>query len=1379
MRILEIGAGTGGATLQLLEHCSPYGERFASEYAFTDLSSGFFEVARISTLKKWAHMLTFKTLDLEKDPIAQGFKEHGYDLILASNVVHATKSLTQSLGHMHRLLKPGGVIGLVEVVKVVPLHNMTFGLLPGWWAGVEDGRVSSPLQSVEQWNNRFIDASFTGVDLVAYDFPEPARHCAFITSTAISHPTTNGHQASRFQVLSGIPEGYAGDYVCANLHEDLSMRGFQASSREWSDTTVDDLCSYIILDSADKPLLTHASPDQFDIITSLITKASKLYWITFADGGVGIVPDHAVTVGLARTARSESDSLLFFTLDVQDSVNHHQEDVFRAVSDFIVLTEAKIATDQPLEFEYMLRDGKLHIQRFVPDTRLDKVLSNESDRDEVEECLFYQQERPLRVHVEKPGLLSSLTFVDAGDEMIKELKDNEVEIQAFAWGVNFKDVFIALGQMKATQTMVGECAGIITRVGSQFVSQFERGDRVAVMAAPAYSSLTRTNGNFVYKIPESMSFTNAASIPVAFATAYYSLVDCANLRKGQNVLIHAASGGLGQAAVMISQYLGATVFATVGSSVKRQLLMDNYGIPESHIFSSRTTNFQAGVMRLTGGEGVDVILNSLSGDALDATWKCVAKMGTFVEVGKTDIYRRNKLSMEPFDKNVRFASVDLIVLSQTRPKAAHDLLRRIFAHLGSGHFSPLPVTTLPISDIEQAFRFIQARKHTGKIVLEAHSNSMVKARTQPLRLHSDGTYVIIGGLGSLGRVLCRHLQARGARYIAILSRRDLSEDSREDLEKALSEESHSMVKVVTCDILDSSQVSQAAVELRDAFPPVRGVIQAAMVLADRTLSQMSVKDFQAALKPKYDGTKNVANSFARDSLDFFIMLSSIALVIGLRGQANYSAGNAYMDMFVHSQVSQGRNFISLNLPLLKDSDAMSEERMGFVTRQGCQSVSMEPVMSLIDYAMRRASQDGCNQIAFGISAQSMLERGENGVRIPPLLSHIFAKGQQLSPNSSQIVECSLEDSISHATSMMEAVGLILDAIKEKVSSLIAADSQELSLDAPITDLGLDSLVAIELKNWITKTLRAVIQTSDIMDSPSLRSLAKLVLQRSAIVKTDTKAPVEGEIMVESVTNVEYASKKVSAANSDIELPKFPLHPLETTMQVFMESIAHLGNDQELETTRETITALLKPGGIGRSLHARLEALANDPKVDNWLIDMYNKALWLRARDMGPRGHNFFGTHALSKTLQSQAERATLISLAAFEYKLALDAGTIKPDYRNEQPLCMETVHWLFNSNRVPVIGCDRVDRWPENDYLVAMRHGHVYKVPLQKSGGRTISHEKLKAIFQAIIELAPEEVNWASILTTGNRDIWAKVGCLALTLARFHRFHGISLLSES
>ncbi|KAI1760379.1 hypothetical protein GGR53DRAFT_509864 [Hypoxylon sp. FL1150] len=994
IRILEIGAGTGSATLPLFQRCSPNGEAFASEYVYTDVSGGFFEKA-LASLKDWEPLLTFKTLDLEKDPIDQGFDEYGYDLILASNVVHATHSLNKSLGHIHRLLKPGGIIGMVEVVKPQkPFHNMTFGLLPGWWAGTTEGRTSSPLQSVEEWRHRLLDASFSGVDLVAYDFPEPAAQCAFLTSTSIPTSKANGRHAQRIEILNAIPEGYP-DQLCATpLLENLTRKGFDPSVRSWADDSIDQSVSYVVLDSASRPLLAHASSEQWKHVISLVLNCSKLYWVMFADGSNGLVPDFSLVAGFARSALSEVDGLDFFTLNVQDPLDS-QGRVLSRVSDLIASTETKAASNQALELEYMLKDGRLHIQRLVSNPTLGKAFSSTSEP-EREDCLFHQDTRPLKVQIEKPGLLSSLTFVD--DVLgLGELGPDEVEVQPYAYGVNFKDVFVALGQMKATQTMCGECAGVVTRVGSNFTSQYRVGERVAMISGTPYASLARTHGCLIHPIPESMPFSDATTIPVAFSTAFYGLVDCANLKPGQTVLIHAASGGLGQAAVQIAQHIGATIFATVGSEAKRRLLVEKYGIPETHIFSSRTLSFQAGIMRLTGGQGVDVVLNSLSGDALRASWRSVAKMGCFVEVGKTDIYQRSQLDMEVFDRNVRFASVDLIVLSKCRPAAAKGILERVFTHFETGHYSPLPVTLLPISSIEQAFRLIQARKHTGKIVLEAGLDSTVSAKMRPFRLRSDATYVVVGGLGNIGRRLTAHLQTCGASHVVILSRRHLEPKAREELEAESTEGSDKIVKVMTCDILVAEDVLRVAKTLHKDFPPVRGVIVAAMVLADRTLSQMELESFQTALRPKYDGTKNVAAGFAGADLDFFINLSSVSSIIGLRGQTNYSAGNAYQDAFVQSQVSKGvKNYVSLNLPLISETEAKTQEVQGFVTRQGCQMLPVSSILPLVDYAMSRAGKDGCNQIALGLSAETMATRAENGVRITPLLSHIFAQSRQAS-----------------------------------------------------------------------------------------------------------------------------------------------------------------------------------------------------------------------------------------------------------------------------------------------------------------------------------------------------------------------------------------------
>lgn len=643
---------------------------------YTDISSGFFELVRTTTLKKWGHLLTFRTFDLERDPLEQGFEESSYDLVIAANVVHATRSLSRSLSIIHRLLKPCGTLGLVELIKLTPFMNMVFGCIEGWWAGVDEGRIDSPLQSVEQWNENLVKASFSGVDLAAYDFPEPERHSALLLSTALAVSNgRNGHHATPIKLLNATQEG-AGHYFGNQLVQCLAPRSSEASVIGWSDTEVDESCAYVIIDSTEKLLLMNAPPGQFERLTLLLSRASVVYWITIADGIDGIVPDNSLLVSFVRTVRNENPKLKCFTIDIQDSISDGLDQIRDIITDFIVSAQSQISGDQPPEFELMYRNGEMHIQRFVSDSRLNKLVSNGIRSHETEETDFCQIERPLRVDIGKPGLLNSLSFVDGTTE---ELNADEVEIHSYAWGVNFIDVYVALGQTKPSQTMTGESVGIILTVGSNFASQYKVGDRVAVMLGTPFANRSRAKGHLIHKIPNQMTFQEAASIPLAFATAYYGLLDCANLKKGQTVLIHAASGGVGQAAIKIAQRIGATIFATVGSSPKRNMLMEKYGIPEEHVFSSQSRDLAARIKRMTVGVGVDVILNSLSGPALQSSWRCVANFGTFVEIGKTDIYRRNQLNMEPFDKSLRFVSVDMVNLSQHRPKHIQSLLRKIFS----------------------------------------------------------------------------------------------------------------------------------------------------------------------------------------------------------------------------------------------------------------------------------------------------------------------------------------------------------------------------------------------------------------------------------------------------------------------------------------------------------------------------------------------------------------------------------------------------------------------------------------------------------------------------------------------------------------------------
>lgn len=381
--------------------------------------------------------------------------------------------------------------------------------------------------------------------------------------------------------------------------------------------------------------------------------------------------------------------------------------------------------------------------------------------------------------------------------------------------------------------MVGEFAGVVTAVGADFKEVYQVGDRVAGIGGEPYSSYPRMKALECQKFPDSLSFVDAASVVTVFYTAWYCIEYIARLKRGQSILIHAASGGVGQAAIQFAQHIGAEVFVTMGSLTKRKLVMDRYNIPESHIFSSRSTTFKQGIMRLTGNKGVDVVLNSLSGEALASSWECIANFGTFLEIGKTDIYKRRNLSMAQFDKSVAFAAVDIALLTKKRPEMIHSGLKHLFKMFEDGILTTVhPVTTFPMDQVEQAFRLIATRKHTGKLVMVVDEQAQVKTqllKPAPLQLDRNGTYVVAGGLGDLGRKICGLLASKGAGHIVTLSRRTLSDEDRRLFEEQI-EQLGSSLHILRCDISNNASILEAKSICDETLPPVRGIIHGGMVL---------------------------------------------------------------------------------------------------------------------------------------------------------------------------------------------------------------------------------------------------------------------------------------------------------------------------------------------------------------------------------------------------------------------------------------------------------------------------------------------------------------------------------------------------------------------
>jgi NADPH:quinone reductase-like Zn-dependent oxidoreductase/malonyl CoA-acyl carrier protein transacylase len=721
LNILEIGAGTGGATLPILNSLGggePGSTPRFGHYTYTDISPGFFEKAK-AKFENWGHLMTYKTLDVSADPTIQGFNNGSYDVVVACNVLHATSDIGQTMANIRSLLKPGGKIMLIE--ETVPkARHFPFALLSGWWLASDKFRNDGPLLTISGWNSVMKESGFSGIDLCIEEYPGASfQSGCLMTSTANTPPT--GPVNPGDIVILGIDS--IGGLSALSLELGLqNLTGVSPTTALDSDA-VDVTGKWcIFLGGMDRSILSHLTAEKFEGLQRLMSRARGLLWVVRHSKHDLESLGANMAIGLARTVRSET-GLQFATLDLGERETmpdaqavKHMLNVFSGV----FCQKSQLLQN---DWEFVVRDGKICVPRLVDNNALNASVQQETTS-APSQMQPFKQDRALRLAAGEGRGLDELYFTD-DISCDGPLPDDHVEIQVHSTGLNFRDVLMAMGQLQGDR-LGQECSGVIIKVGAA-VSDIKAGDRVCAMSPGSLSTFTRCPASGVWVIPERMSFEVAASIPAVFCTAYYSLIDLGRLTKDESVLIHAAAGGVGQAAIIIAQSVGAKIFATVGSLEKKNFLMDTYKLEEEHIFFSRDISFAQSIQAATDGQGVDVALNSLSGDALQATFECVAPFGRFIELGKRDITSNSRLEMAHFSKNLSFASVDLGMVREKRPQLTKRLLRDAFKlFVDTDAQSRWPVTTLPISEVEAGFRALQGGQVIGKMVVQVTDDSMVK-----------------------------------------------------------------------------------------------------------------------------------------------------------------------------------------------------------------------------------------------------------------------------------------------------------------------------------------------------------------------------------------------------------------------------------------------------------------------------------------------------------------------------------------------------------------------------------------------------------------------------------------------------------------------------
>lgn len=785
--------------------------------------------------------------------------------------------------------------------------------------------------------------------------------------------------------------------------------------------------------------------------------------------------------GLGRVAALEHPELGIGLIDVQPLLSPQQ-----VASEIL----AELCRESP-ESQVAYRSGR----RFVPRLRrrVDLLVDRLSQQ---ARQLSVPRGTPSRIKLATAGSFEGLRVVPMSR---RAPRGSELEIAVRVTGLNFSDVLKTLGLypgLTDSDIPLGiECAGLVNRIGSE-VDRFHVGQEVVAVVPYGFATHVITEEFAVVAKPPRLTFEQAATIPIAFMTAYHALHNLADLQPGERILIHAGAGGVGLAAIQIAQSIGAEIFATAGSESKRDFLRQ-LGVP--HVMNSRTLEFANQTMTITGKEGIDVVLNSLPGEAIDHSLSVLRAYGRFLEIGKTDIYQNRMVGLLPFQDNLSYHAIDLDRMLRQRPEKVRELFADVMRGFDDDRYQPLPLKEFAVEQTRDAFRYMAQRKNIGKVVVSILPGDERDTVTLPEEVDSSrGTYLITGGLGALGRRVATSLSEQGVRHIVLLSRRDPAQDGDETLQMLRAE--GVCVRAIQADVCDYDALRHAVASLPDGFPPLRGVVHAAGVLSDGVLYDMSLGTLDKVMRPKVLGAWNLHRLTSHDPEIELVLFSSVSSILGSPGQANYAAGNAFLDALAHHRQATGLRGVAINWgPWAEAGMAVGEGRSSHLASHGMELLPPEPSLDVMHRLLdARVPQTTVMRVKWGELLRSYR------ANLPPLLVDIAAEidresGQQ---GGSEGVDHEFRLQLQQAD-VETRVQLLREYFLSQLSFIMGLEGTGIDCDQPLNSIGLDSLMAIELKNQVETRLDLVLPMARFMEGPTVNSLAELV---SELLSIDSESP---------------------------------------------------------------------------------------------------------------------------------------------------------------------------------------------------------------------------------------------------------------------------------
>ncbi|KAL6691259.1 polyketide synthase [Trichoderma pleuroticola] len=1290
LSVIEIAGGNTDATVAFLKTLDSH-KSLSSTYdlALQDMSDSV-----ASELQEWSAVLNFTSLDIDEDVVSQGFQQSFYDVVFVCNTARDT-NLAKSLSNVRQLLKPDGVLLLIQ-------DNTSL--------------------SADGWSTALSEASFE------LQLAVEADNLSFTVARAIdSSPSAI---SIRFIVEPSVLPSMSS--VVDQLPTVLTTKGVHVTTEpttSWDGTRPNDDAINIVIDDGSSPILSGINEETFRNIVDLLQKPTNVLWLSMQkDEKDGTNPKKHLITGVARTAHAENDRLEMVTVDVQQAFT---EEACPALLDFlskIILSFPNKGA--PREREYIYTGTEILVPRVMPSYALNRQIAGTNGK--ITQLESYTRFRvPLKLDTRKDGAAHTVFIEDESHHVPLDETSIEIDARAFGLGSN---------SSKGSIT-VSEYAGVVVAIGSR-VSAFKIGDRVVAWGTEAFASRPRVPSAQAQLLPDAISFASAAALPVSFMTVCHALTSIADTQPNQVVLVDGATSDIGQAAVLVARHLGARVIGAVSRSDEAAFLQEAFGIPSRDVVPRDSPFLKDQLRELVGTNGVDVVLGCAMSFIPKEMVNALKAFGTLVQIRSRGIAQA---------VNATVATFDLGSLTRANPRKASQLLEQVVKMVSQGlSLAPLNITTLPLSGLDEALRLARLES-MDKCVVQVDDAAMVKVeRPSYIRpaLEATATYVVAGGLGDLGQRFLQLMAKAGARYFVTLSRSGASPTQRETIERELQRVSPgSVLHCLKCDVSQESSVSAALSEIKAAgLPAVKGVIQGSLVLRDSTLDNMTAKDFDSVLQAKAYGTLNLQKVFEAEKLTFFISLSSAVNMIGSAGQANYNAANSLQDAISQFDRSSDCFYMALNIGLIEDATVNNDVIIQSVQRQGLTTIYRDELNAYFEYAFSaEARQVGLHQAVIGFTPESIGETtAVNGTAKTLMFTHVRQMAKRQASDDTSKKTKTFEEFVAQTDDKDEIASFVAQLIGNKLADLMSIDPTDVGLDEAILDFGLDSLIAIELRNWIMREFSAPIQSSEVLDSLNILALAQKVTLRSSLLCDDETDGYIGSSEILPASTL--ATTRAPSQEPAKRLRPLPIPDLADTLRMLADSRKAICSPQELE---ETGPVLEEFSTSGKELQ---ELLRTSPSGLDTRSEFYDNHIHMERRE-ALQDHALFWIGHLTDGApkHTQAERAAILTVAALNFKKRLENGLLEQHTLNEVVLDMETLQWLFHTAQEPGLEVDLAQKYAPSNKVVVMRRGHLYEITVHEDD----DYASLKRVFTDILASSEQSLPPVSVLTTKKRDEWA------------------------